>query len=88
MLPVPHSRFTERFFASSYDPRIGLALTQACNDWIHEAWYSQHPDRIIPCGITYLAEPLLASAEIYRNARRGFRAVVLPGRPNRVGTPS
>lgn len=87
-LPSQVVSFTERLFASAFTPKIGLTITRAYNDWLHEEWCGPYPDRLVPCGITYLANPSLGAAEIYRNARRGFRAVVLPGRPHRRGLPS
>ena len=47
-----------------------------------------HPDRIVPLGITYLADPELAAAEIRRNAARGFTSVTFPERPHEIGLPS
>jgi predicted TIM-barrel fold metal-dependent hydrolase len=39
-------------------------------------------------GITYLADPQEAAAEVRRNAARGFRSLTLPERPHRIGLPS
>jgi predicted TIM-barrel fold metal-dependent hydrolase len=39
-------------------------------------------------GITFLADPEIAAQEIRRNAERGFVAVTLPERPQRIGLPS
>ena len=47
-----------------------------------------YPERIIPLGITYLADPALAVAEIERNAARGFTSVTFPERPHAIGLPS
>ena len=63
-------------------------MTRAWNDWLYEAWWQPYPDRIIPCGITFLADPEAGAAEIRRNAERGFRSVTLPERPHRIGLPS
>ena len=49
---------------------------------------TRHPDRIVPLGITYLADPDLAVAEIRRNADRGFTSVTFPERPHEIGLPS
>ena len=65
-----------------------MAVTRAWNDWLYEAWWQPYPDRIIPCGITFLADPELGAAEIRRNADRGFRSVTLPERPHRIDLPS
>ncbi len=80
--------FSGRIFSAAGDPELGLAVTRAWNDWLYEAWWQPYPERIIPCGITFLSDPELAAAEIRRNAARGFRSVTLPERPHRIGLPS
>jgi len=80
--------FCGRVFSQCSDPELGLAVTTAWNDWLFEEWYSPHPDRIIPLGITFLTDPEKGAAEIRRNAARGFRSVTLPERPHRLGLPS
>jgi predicted TIM-barrel fold metal-dependent hydrolase len=80
--------FCGRVFAQIDDKELGLATTRAWNDWLHDAWWQPYPDRIIPMGITFLANPELAAQEIRRNAERGFVAVTLPERPQRIGLPS
>lgn len=80
--------FCGRVYSQAKDPELGLAVTKAWNDWLFEEWYSPYPDRIIPLGITWLADPKIGAEEIRRNAARGFRSVTLPERPNRIGFPS
>ncbi len=80
--------FCGRVFFSATERDLGLACVKAWNDWFHDEWYEPHPDRIIPLGITYLTNPVLAAEEIRRNAARGFRAVSLPERPHAIGLPS
>ncbi|MDA8045387.1 MAG: amidohydrolase family protein [Actinomycetota bacterium] len=80
--------FCGRVFFSAQERELGLACVRAWNDWFYEEWYQPHPDRIIPLGITYLADPALAAEEIRRNAARGFKAVSLPERPHAIGLPS
>jgi len=80
--------FSGRVFSAASDPELGLAVTRAWNDWLYEAWWQPYPDRIIPCGITYLTDPELGAAEIRRNAARGFRSVTLPERPHRIDLPN
>jgi predicted TIM-barrel fold metal-dependent hydrolase len=80
--------FCGRVFSGCSDPELGLAVTRAWNDWMFEAWYSPYPERIIPMGITWLADPEVGAAEIRRNAERGFTAVTLPERPHRIDLPS
>jgi len=86
--PSQITGFCGRVFSSAGDPELGLAVTRAWNDWLHDAWWRPYPDRIIPCGITFLADPELAATEIRRNAARGFRSVTLPERPHRIGLPT
>ena len=80
--------FCGRVFFQAKDLDLGLACVRAWNDWFFEEWYSEFPDRIIPLGITYLSDPLLAAEEIRRNAARGFRSVTFPERPDAIGLPS
>ena len=80
--------FCGRVYSQARDPELGLAVTRAWNDWLFEEWYSPHPDRIIPLGITWLTDPVVGAEEIRRNAERGFRSVTLPERPHRIGLPS
>lgn len=80
--------FCGRVFASAADPALGLAVTKAWNDWLFEEWYSPYPDRIIPLGITWIADPVLGAEEVRRNAERGFVSVTLPERPQNIGYPS
>jgi predicted TIM-barrel fold metal-dependent hydrolase len=70
------------------DQELGLACTRAWNDWLYEEWYSAYPERIIPNGITYLADPERAAEEIRRNAARGFTSVSMPEQPHLIGLPS
>ncbi len=86
--PSQITGFCGRVFSAARDPELGLAVTRAWNDWLYEAWWQPYADRIIPCGITFLADPALGAAEIRRNAERGFRSVTLPERPHRIGLPS
>jgi predicted TIM-barrel fold metal-dependent hydrolase len=80
--------FCGRVFFSASDRELGLACVRAWNDWFYEEWYQRYPERIIPLGIAYLADPAEAAAEIRRNAERGFKAVSLPERPHILGLPS
>jgi predicted TIM-barrel fold metal-dependent hydrolase len=80
--------FCGRVYSQCTDPELGLAVTQAWNDWLYEAWWQPHPERIIPLGITFLTDPEAGAAEIRRNAARGFVSVALPERPHRIGLPT
>ncbi|MBM3658683.1 MAG: amidohydrolase [Actinobacteria bacterium] len=80
--------FCGRVYSAAKDVEVGYAVTQAFNDWVHDEWWQRHPERFIPLGITYLADPEKAAAEIRRNADRGFVSVSLPERPHKIGFPS
>jgi predicted TIM-barrel fold metal-dependent hydrolase len=80
--------FSGRIYSAARDRELGLAVTKAFNDWVYECWWQPYPDRIIPLGITYLADAEVAAAEVRRNAERGFRSLSLPERPHRIGLPS
>jgi predicted TIM-barrel fold metal-dependent hydrolase len=86
--PSQISGFCGRVFFDAADRDLGLACVRAWNDWLYEEWFSAYPDRIVPMGITYLADPALAVEEIERNAARGFTSVTLPERPHEIGLPS
>jgi len=55
--------FCGRVYSQAKDPELGLAVTRAWNDWFFDEWYSAHPDRIVPMGITWLADPEIGAAE-------------------------
>jgi len=80
--------FCGRVFFSQPDQELGLACVRAWNDWLYEEWYEPHKDRIVPLGITYLADPQRAVDEIRRNAERGFTSVTFPEWPHAIGLPS
>lgn len=70
------------------DEQLGFACVQAYNDWAVEQWAGSHPERFIPCQLSYLANPELAATEIYRNAERGVHAVSFTENPAHLGYPS
>ncbi|MAE94259.1 MAG: amidohydrolase [Deltaproteobacteria bacterium] len=80
--------FGGTLFSEFEDQEFGLACVRAWNDWLFEEWHSAYPDRIVPLGITYLADPEKGAEEIRRNAKRGFTAVTMPEQPHRQGLPS
>ena len=86
--PSQITGFCGRVFFMADDPELGLACVRAWNDWLFEKWYQPHPDRIIPLGITFLADPDSRRRGDRRNAARGFSSVTLPERPHLVGLPS
>jgi predicted TIM-barrel fold metal-dependent hydrolase len=86
--PSQITGFSGRIFFNTPDRELGFACIQAWNDWLFEEWYQHYPERIVPLGITYLADPALAAIEIRRNAERGFTSVTFPERPHAIGLPS
>ena len=54
--PSQITGFCGAVFSRCSDPELGLAVTQAWNDWFYDEWFTKHPDRIVPMGITYLAD--------------------------------
>jgi predicted TIM-barrel fold metal-dependent hydrolase len=86
--PSQITGFCGSVFSRCADPELGLAVTQAWNDWFHDEWYSPYPKRIVPMGITFLGDAHQGADEIRRNAARGFRGVTLPEQPHRIDMPS
>jgi len=80
--------FAGRMFSRQKDQEFGLALMRGWNDWHIEEWAGAHPDRIIPCQLTWLNDPELAAEEIRRNAARGFKAVTFTENPSAQKLPS
>ena len=86
--PSTIAGFCGRVLSGCSDEEVGLAATRAWNDWLYEEWHLAYPERIVPNGLTFLADPERGAQEIRRNAQRGFKAVTLPERPHRIGLPS
>ena len=86
--PSQITGFCGRIYSACSDPDLGFAVTQAFNDWIAEEWAGRYPQRIVPLGITWLADAELGAREIRRNAARGFTAVSLPEQPTNIGLAS
>jgi predicted TIM-barrel fold metal-dependent hydrolase len=80
--------FANTKISRSKDPDLGLLLTRAWNDFMFEEWHEPHPERIVPVGLTYLADPEAGAAEIRRNAARGVHALSFPESPHFGGFPS
>ena len=59
--------FGGTLFSEARDKELGLACVRAWNDWVFEEWHRPHPDRIIPLGITFLADAEKGAEEIRRN---------------------
>ncbi len=75
-------------FLRMKDRELGLASMRAFNDWMLEVWAGSHPGRMIPCQLAWLADPVVAAAEIRRNAARGFACVSFSENPEKLGLPS
>lgn len=86
--PSQITGFCGRIYSACRDGDLGYAVTRAFNDWIADEWHGSYPDRIVPMGITYLADAERGAAEIRRNAARGFTAVSLPEQPQNIAMPS
>jgi predicted TIM-barrel fold metal-dependent hydrolase len=80
--------FCGAVFSRSTDKELGLACVRAWNDWHAEVWAGTYPERIIALQLPWLVDVELASAEVLRNAGRGFRAVSFPEFPAQLGLPS
>jgi predicted TIM-barrel fold metal-dependent hydrolase len=86
--PSQITGFCGSVFSRCSDRELGLAVTQAWNDWFYDEWYSPYPERIVPMGITFLGDAQQGADEIRRNAARGFTGVTLPEQPHRIDMPS
>lgn len=80
--------FAGTSFLRMPDREAGLAALRAYNEWHLNEWAGPHPGRIIPCQLTWLADPELSAAEIRKNAERGFKAISFSENPERLGLPS
>jgi predicted TIM-barrel fold metal-dependent hydrolase len=85
--PSSITGFAGAVFSRTTEPELGQAVMRAWNDWMYEQWHGRHPERVIPMGITWLADPEVAAAEVRRNAARGFTALSFPEMPHRLGYP-
>lgn len=78
----------QRLQMSTKDVGLALASVRAWNDWHHEVWHGEYPDRIIPCQLPWLLDPQVGADMIRENAERGFRAVTFSEAPDKLGLPS
>jgi predicted TIM-barrel fold metal-dependent hydrolase len=81
-------RFAGQTFSLREDKELCLACIQAYNDWVIEEWTANSGGRLIPMMIVPLWDVALATAEVERNAARGFRAVTFLELPHTLGFPS
>jgi predicted TIM-barrel fold metal-dependent hydrolase len=77
--------FAGRRLAQMNDQAVGLASVKAYNDWVIEEWCAADTERLVPCQLPWLSDPLEAAKEIYRNAERGFKCVSFSENPAAVG---
>jgi predicted TIM-barrel fold metal-dependent hydrolase len=78
----------QRLQLGTKDPEMAMAVVRAWNDWHLEEWAGPYPQRIIPCQIPWLLDPVEAAAMVRENAARGFHAVTFPEAPEKLGLPS
>jgi predicted TIM-barrel fold metal-dependent hydrolase len=81
-------RFCGQMFAERRDRALALACVEAYNDWMVEEWAGGSGGRLIPLCIVPLWDPVLAAAEVRRNAARGVHAVAFTELPTHLGLPS
>jgi len=81
-------RFCGQTFTEASDKDLALLCVQAYNDWMVEEWCGSSGGRLIPLIIVPLWDPVLAAAEVRRNADRGVHAVCFSEIPPNLGLPS
>jgi predicted TIM-barrel fold metal-dependent hydrolase len=81
-------RFCGQTFSEASDKDLALLCVQAYNDWMVEEWCGQSGGRLIPLIIVPLWDPVLAAAEVRRNAERGVHAVCFSEIPPNLDLPS
>jgi predicted TIM-barrel fold metal-dependent hydrolase len=86
--PSSITGFCGRVFFNAKDREVGLACIEAWNNWLFQEWHQAYPERIVPMGITYLADKEWAVRELHRMADLGFTSVTLPEKPHAIGLPS
>ena len=82
-------RFCGQTFLEADDKDLALLCVQAYNDWMVEEWCAGSGGRLWSrCASIPLWDPVLAAAEVRRNAARGVRAVCFSELPGNLGLPS
>ena len=81
-------RFCGQTFMEAKDKELSDLCVKAYNDWMVEEWCGDSGGRLIPLIIIQLWDPLLAAAEVRRNAERGVHAVCFSEIPPYLGLPS
>ena len=81
-------RFCGQTFKEAQDMELADLCVKAYNDWMVEEWCGGTNGRLIPLIIVQLWDPVLAAAEIRRNAARGVRATCFSEIPAYLDLPS
>jgi predicted TIM-barrel fold metal-dependent hydrolase len=81
-------RFCGQTFSEARDKDLALLCVKAYNDWMVEEWCGPSNGRLIPLIIIPLWDPVLAAAEVRRNADRGVHAVCFSEIPPNLDLPS
>jgi predicted TIM-barrel fold metal-dependent hydrolase len=82
-------RFCGQTFLEREDKQLALLCVEAYNDWMIDEWTSGPArGRLIPLGMVPLWDPILAAAEVRRNADRGCFAVTFTENPEPLGLPT
>lgn len=83
-----YPRFAGQIFLWGRDRELAKLCVEAYNDWMVEEWCGGSGGRLIPLCLVPLWDPVLAAAEVRRNAARGVRAVAFSELPAYLGLPS
>jgi predicted TIM-barrel fold metal-dependent hydrolase len=70
------------------DRELAAACVRAYNDWMVEEWCGDSGGRLLALCVIPLWDPVLAAAEVRRNAARGARAVTFSELPTALDLPS
>ena len=81
-------RFCGQTFAEAHDKDLALLCVRAYNDWMVDEWCGSSGGRLVPLIIVPLWDPVVAAAEVRRNAERGVHAVCFSEIPPNLGLPS
>jgi predicted TIM-barrel fold metal-dependent hydrolase len=81
-------RFCGQTFLEAKDRELAALCVRAFNDWMVDEWCGSSDGRLIPLCLVPLWDPVLAAAEVERNAARGVRAVAFSEIPAYLGLPS
>ena len=81
-------RFAGQLFLEASDKTVALESVRAYNDWMIDEWCGPSHGRLIPLCLVPLWDPVLAAAEVRRNAARGCHAVAFTELPANLGLPS